>query len=318
MKRQPPPAYGDGSMNPYGGGGGQRMRGNTGTMSNSYGGGGRQEGYSNVEAEQHPGYKSSKAEGQWQWERESRNVHNPLPPHGFSEGSEFEWKMKGRCEFLDNTGINVKLLEVSNYGQGGNGARSYYHGPPHDPKSGLENQSNKEASRIQPHEQDMELGFEDNSLPMSFEGLERKFLDEVMKLAKEQSDAEDVENARHREKIIEINTRYQEKLSALRVQQANRREEFLHKESQARLSQYQQSSMGHYPNTGLQDTRGYSVAAAAGSTGGGETHRGYASSQFESNRERPQYGVGGRAQGNEGRVPYPEGRVYNNAGTRYY
>lgn len=29
----------------------------------------------------------------------------------------FEWKMKGRCEFLDNTGINVKLLEVSNYGQ---------------------------------------------------------------------------------------------------------------------------------------------------------------------------------------------------------
>jgi hypothetical protein len=84
-------------------------------------------------------------------------------------------------------------------GQGGNGARSYYHGPPPDPKSGLENQSNKEASRIQPHEQDMELGFEDNSLPMSFEGLERKFFDEVMKLAKEQSDAEDVENARHRE-----------------------------------------------------------------------------------------------------------------------
>ena len=61
MKRQPPPAYGDGNMNPYGGGG-QRMRGNTGAMSNSYGGG-RQDGYSSVEAEQHPGYKSSKAEG---------------------------------------------------------------------------------------------------------------------------------------------------------------------------------------------------------------------------------------------------------------
>ena len=84
-------------------------------------------------------------------------------------------------------------------GQGGNGARSYYHEPPPDPKNGLENQSNKEASRTQSHEQDMELGFEDNSLPMSFEGLERKFFDEVMKLAKEQSDAEDVENARHRE-----------------------------------------------------------------------------------------------------------------------
>jgi hypothetical protein len=45
----------------------------------------------------------------------------------------------------------------------------------------------------------MELGFEDKSLPMSFEGLERKFFDEVTKLAKEQGDAEVAENARHRE-----------------------------------------------------------------------------------------------------------------------
>ncbi|CAK7325162.1 unnamed protein product [Dovyalis caffra] len=291
MKRQQPAAYGDGNMNPYGGGSGQRTRGNSGAMSNSYGGGGgggRQDGYSSVEAEQHPGYKSSKAEGQWQWDRESQNVRNQLPPHGFGEG------------------------------QGGNGTRSYYHGQPPDPKVGLENQSNKEASRTQPHEQDMELGFEDSTLPMSFEGLERKFFDEVMKLAKEQSDLEDAENARHREKISEINTRYQEKLSAVRVQQANRREEFLRKESQARLSQYQQASMSHYPNTGLQDTRGYSGAAAAGAGISGETHRGYASSQFESYRERTQYSGGGRAQGNEGRVPYPEGRVYNNSGARYY
>ncbi|KAJ6983598.1 hypothetical protein NC653_026422 [Populus alba x Populus x berolinensis] len=162
MKRQPPPAYGDGSMNPYGGGGGQRMRGNTGTMSNSYGGGGRQEGYSNVEAEQHPGLDIG------------------LVALKLLRFRIRKWRLIFVC-------------------QGGNGARSYYHGPPHDPKSGLENQSNKEASRIQPHEQDMELGFEDNSLPISFEGLERKFLDEVMKLAKEQSDAEDVEKARHRE-----------------------------------------------------------------------------------------------------------------------
>ncbi|XP_061986620.1 uncharacterized protein LOC133705437 [Populus nigra] len=287
MKRQPPPAYGDGNMNPHGGGG-QRMRGNTGAMSNSYGGGGRQDGYSSVEAEQHPGYRSSKAEGQWQWDRDSQNVHNQLPTHGFSEG------------------------------QVGSGARSYYHGQPPDPKMGLESQSNKEAGGTQPHDQDMELGFEDKPLPMSFEGLERKFFDEVTKLAKEQGDAEVAENARHREKIIEINTRYQEKLSALRAQQANRREEFLRKESQARLSQYQQASMSHNPNTGLQDARGYSGAAATGPISAGETHRAYASSQFESYRGRPQYGGGGRAQGNEGRIPYPEGRVYNNAGARHY
>ena len=84
MKRQPPPGYGDGNMSPYRGGG-QRMRGNTGSMNNSHGGG-RQDGYSSVEAEQHPGYKSSKAEGQWQWDRESQNLHNQLPTHGFSEG----------------------------------------------------------------------------------------------------------------------------------------------------------------------------------------------------------------------------------------
>ena len=61
------------------------MGGNAGSMNNSHGGG-RQDGYSSVEAEQHPGYKSSKAEGQWQWDRESQNVHNQLPTHGFSEG----------------------------------------------------------------------------------------------------------------------------------------------------------------------------------------------------------------------------------------
>ncbi|KAJ6349831.1 hypothetical protein OIU78_006096 [Salix suchowensis] len=286
MKRQPPPGYGDGNMSPYGGGG-QRMRGNTGSMNNSHGGG-RQDGYSSVEAEQHPGYKSSKAEGQWQWDRESQNVHNQLPAHGFSEG------------------------------QVGSGARSYYHGQPPDLKMGLESQSNKEAGRIQHRDQDMELGFEDNTLPMSFEGLERKFFDEVTKLAKEQGDAEVAENARHREKIIEINTRYQDKLSALRAQQANRQEELLRKESQARLSQYQQASMNHYRNTGLQDARGYSGAAATGPISGGETPRAYASSQYESHRERPQFSGGGRAKGNEVRIPYPEGRVYNNAGARHY
>ena len=58
------------------------------------------------------------------------------------------------------------------------------------------------------------------------------------------------------QKIIELNTKYQEKILALHSQQAARREEFLRKESQARLNQYQQAGMNHYPNTGIRDTHG--------------------------------------------------------------
>ena len=76
--------------------------------------------------------------------------------------------------------------------------------------------------------------------------------------------------------------------------------------------------MNHYRNTGLQDACGYSGAAATGPIIAGETPRAYASSQYESHRERPQFSGGGRARGNEVRIPYPEGRVYNNAGARHY
>lgn len=67
-----------------------------------------------------------------------------------------------------------------------------------DPKLDSKKQEHKEA-RVQVHEEDMEIGYEDNPSPLSFEGLEHKFLDEITKLVKEQSDAEDVENTRHRE-----------------------------------------------------------------------------------------------------------------------
>ena len=45
----------------------------------------------------------------------------------------------------------------------------------------------------------MDVGYEGNHPSQSFEGLEQKFLDDIMKLAREQNDAEDAENARHRE-----------------------------------------------------------------------------------------------------------------------
>ena len=45
----------------------------------------------------------------------------------------------------------------------------------------------------------MNMGYEENFMPQTFEGLEEKFLDDLMKLSKEQIDAEDAEIARHRE-----------------------------------------------------------------------------------------------------------------------
>lgn len=53
-------------------------------------------------------------------------------------------------------------------------------------------------SRSQPHEEDMDIGYEDNQVAQTFETLEQRFLDDIMKLSKEQTDAEDAENARHR------------------------------------------------------------------------------------------------------------------------
>ncbi|XP_048232083.1 uncharacterized protein LOC8285979 isoform X2 [Ricinus communis] len=230
-----------------------------------------------VEAEHR--YKSSKVEGRWQWNRDVQNVVSQMPSHMFNEDQE------------------------------NNGTRSYYQGHTPEPKLVSEHQANKH------HEQDMDIGYEDNSLPLTFEVLEQRFLDEVTKLTTEQSDAEDAENARHREKISEINTRYQEKLSALRAQQANRREEFLCRESNTRLSQYHQAGM-HYTGTTLHDIRGYSGEPASGATE--EVHRASATNQFDSYRDQPLFFVGARNPANEGRIPYSEGRVYNNAGARYY
>ena len=62
----------------------------------------------------------------------------------------------------------------------------------------LEKQGNNET-RSHPREEDMNIGYEDNPLSQTYEGLEQRFVDDIMKLSKEQADAEDAENARHRE-----------------------------------------------------------------------------------------------------------------------
>ncbi|XP_059664949.1 uncharacterized protein LOC132311183 [Cornus florida] len=110
--------------------------------------------------------------------------------------------------------------ESTKEGQRGNATRPFHQGQMLDAKVGLERQGNKKM-RLQSHEQDMEISCEDKPLPLTFEGLERKFRGEIMKLMKEQCDAEDLENARHREKINNIKTRYGQKLSSLQDKQAN-------------------------------------------------------------------------------------------------
>uniref|UniRef100_A0A5B7B8I8 Uncharacterized protein n=1 Tax=Davidia involucrata TaxID=16924 RepID=A0A5B7B8I8_DAVIN len=232
---------------------------------------------------EHP-YGTSKAEGQWRWERDGSEVSNSLSSHMFDEG------------------------------QGGDTSRSYYQGQRPDPKMALEKQRNNDP-RSQPHEEDMDIGYEDNLLSQTFEGLEQGFLDDIMKLAKEQTDAEDTENVRHQERIKAINVQYQEQLAALRAHHTSCRDDYLRRESHARQQQYQQAVMDQYPNSGMGSSDHHSYSAVAAQSG--EPHRAYDADHYESYRERARFLGGTRDHGFERRGPYPGGRVYD-TGSRYY
>ncbi|XP_066389008.1 uncharacterized protein [Miscanthus floridulus] len=249
---------------------------------------------------------------------------------------------KVRQSQWDRGGPNVPSQVQSyayNEGQGAGGAQSFYDGKRSDSKLGLEKQSSKE-SRDQPHTDRTETRYENYNHPRTFEGLEQSFHEDIILLSKELQDAEDAENSRHMERLKEINTQYQEKLLALRARQANYRDEFLRKESLARQQQYQHASMSHYANNstpGEQDgyhptalpgeQHGYNPTAAGTppvAAGGayGEAHRGYASGQYESFSDRPDYpefhgGGRGRGRGSEHRGQYPSARAYNSGGRRF-
>lgn len=236
-------------------------------------------------------YRTPKSDGQWRWERDGSKVSNQITPKMFNEG------------------------------QGTDGSRTYFQGQRPDPNLSLEKQNADLRSR--PHDENMEVGYEHNLLPPTLEGLEKKFHDDIMKLAKEQNDAEDAENSRHREKINAINAQYQEQLTALRARHANRRDEFLRKESLVRQQQYQQAMMDYYPHSNMapadslptgNNPHGY--GSVAGSAAVGDGHRGYNSDNFDSYRERPRYLGAARDQGFEPRGSYQGGRAYDNS-SRY-
>lgn len=236
-------------------------------------------------------YRTPKSDGQWRWERDGSKVSNQITPKMFNEG------------------------------QGTDGSRTYFQGQRPDPNLSLEKQNADLRSR--PHDENMEVGYEHNLLPPTLEGLEKKFHDDIMKLAKEQNDAEDAKNSRHREKINAINGQYQEQLTALRARHANRRDEFLRKESLVRQQQYQQAMMDYYPHSNMapadslptgNNPHGY--GSVAGSAAVGDGHRGYNSDNFDSYRERSRYLGAARDQGFEPRGSYPGGRAYDNS-SRY-
>lgn len=80
------------------------------------------------------------------------------------------------------------------------------------------------------------------------------------------------------------------------------------------MNRSQQPGMTHYRNSGLHNAHDYlgtPVAVVA------EACRDYATSQFESYRELPPVLRREKTRGTEVRVPYPSGRVYNNAARNY-
>lgn len=79
-------------------------------------------------------------------------------------------------------------------------SRSYYHSLRPDPRLTMEKQADSNM-RSQLHDKESNVGYENMPLSQTFEGLEQKFLDDIMKLSKELHDAEDAENARHREVV---------------------------------------------------------------------------------------------------------------------
>ncbi|KAL9247923.1 hypothetical protein vseg_021300 [Gypsophila vaccaria] len=217
-------------------------------------------------------YAPAKSEEPWQWDRDAQQMSPTL----YSDG------------------------------QGGYTNKSFYSAPMPDVKL-----NTNQETRVHPQEQNMEVGYEDNPAPQTLDGLEQKFRDDIMKLTKELVDTEDAEHARHREKILEIDNQYQEKISALRTRHATRREEFFRKESQARLHQYQLAGAGTLPNNSAPADISHS------NHGYGEQQRPYGSGQFDTYRN-PESLERRRMQGTDTRVPTPGGgRVYN-TGSRFY
>ncbi|KAL5060611.1 hypothetical protein RYX36_032215, partial [Vicia faba] len=66
-----------------------------------------------------------------------------------------------------------------------------------DAKAKKHNHVNQETDEAR--EKDIEIGYDDRPSTPTYEGFEQIFIDEIMKLVREQSDKEDTEFSRHNE-----------------------------------------------------------------------------------------------------------------------
>lgn len=70
----------------------------------------------------------------------------------------------------------------------------------HDHRSGFHSGFGDERHlSYQHHQEELDVLYAEDSMSHGFERIKNKFLDEIMKLVKEQKDAEDAEYARHKE-----------------------------------------------------------------------------------------------------------------------
>ncbi|KAI4382213.1 hypothetical protein MLD38_008204 [Melastoma candidum] len=191
-------------------------------------------------------------------------------------------------------------------GQGIGPSRSYYQGQRQDSRMHLERHGSSD-NRPPWNNADMDVEYDKSPFLPTFEALERKFLDDIGKLAKELNDAEDAENTRHREKINAINAQYQEQLMSLRTKHANRRDEFLRRESTARQQQYQKVMIDRYSSSGRspRNPKNFGGGAVPGSAGPYSM-----SDRYDSfgDGSRPHGGARGRG---DTRGPYQGGRTYD-------
>ncbi|KAF1860545.1 hypothetical protein Lal_00021589 [Lupinus albus] len=226
-------------------------------------------------------------------------------------GLSFETQRNGKVVvlYLDVTGSNlgnnffvsevldvIDLRRLDSKVQRNNGKRFCIQDETTDSNFSQLNQANEEMN--QSHEQDMEIGYEETPPPPTYEGLEQRFKDEIMKLAGEQSDAVSAEFVRHKERILEINTEYQKMLSALKAQQATRREDFLRRELQARLNQYHEDKRKQCPTMRVPDVRGYTGHLAAGEAIG----RSHGSAEHKHDGEQAPQLPSWRSEGSDARV----------------
>ncbi|KAI3461234.1 hypothetical protein Pfo_017897 [Paulownia fortunei] len=254
--------------------------------------------------------QQSNKSGYYQGRKQEQQT--PSEKEGHRHQNQWRWERDGAQTKLPQTAMSPTAPFAEGHGR--EAPRSYYQSQRLDPWLPLQKQGGGDP-RSQPHEEDMDIGYEDNHMLQTFEGLEQRFLDDIMKLSKEQTDAEDAENARHRERINLINAQYEEQLVELRARHASGIEEFLRRESQARQQQYQQIAMEQYPNSsmGLSDPpRGYN----AGTVPSGEPHRAYNSDYYDTYRERGRFPGNDRDHRLEPKVRYPRGHSYD-TGSRY-